>query len=292
MNISRATLSACGALLMLSVVACNTSPEPSPPDDTTVQTSVAETLVALDEAGEEATETATEPAPTATPTPPQAATIEPEVEPVAVCEVVTGGLNLRYGPGTVYAPPIRVVDLGAQLNPLARNGDGTWIEVTVAATGEKGWVSSESQFVACNVDIQTLPVGIIPSTPTPSPTPPVLTVGAIEGTVNEVVEEEVRLEIDANDPNVGNQNGNGIDFVAFTLIFDGKAVYGNIDTAPPFCAVPDDPEDSQCFYFFPDPPIWPDGTEIKNGVYIVRAVVNALSGVTETVESEFEVDLR
>ena len=291
MNICRVTLSVCGASFMLSVVACNSSPEPSPPADTTIQTSVAETEVALGEVGEDEAETATEPAPTATLTPPQEATIEPDPELAAACEVVTGGLNLRYGPGIVYAPPILVVDLGGQLNPMARNGDGTWIEVTVAETGATGWVSSAGQFVECDVDIQSLPTSIIPPTPTPSPTPPVLTVGAIEGTVNEVVEEKVRLEIEANDPNIGDQNGDGIDFVTFTLIYDDTVIYGNIDTAAPYCAVPYDPEDDRCFYFFPDPPIWPDGTPIENGIFIVRAIVNASNGVTETVESEFEVDL-
>lgn len=95
----------------------------------------------------------------------------PRREPL--CTVTAGTLNLRRGPGTVYAPPIRTLAQGTQLEPLARNPEGSWIEVKVKGSADRGWVSAGSSYVNCNQDvvIAALPVGQIPPTPTPTPTP-------------------------------------------------------------------------------------------------------------------------
>ncbi|MFQ5856957.1 MAG: CARDB domain-containing protein [Anaerolineae bacterium] len=95
--------------------------------------------------------------PTATPT------------PAPLCTVVARGLNLRYGPGAVYDPPIGVLPNGAHLEPLARSPDGRWIQVPVGR--DVGWVSAGPSFVSCNIDVATLPIGVVPPTPTPTPTP-------------------------------------------------------------------------------------------------------------------------
>lgn len=109
--------------------------------------------------------TSESPAPTATPT-----NLLPR------CEVVTAGLNLRTGPGLAFDPPLRALPRGTVLAPLAFVGSGfpggQWIEVQVAATAQRGWVSAGAQFVACNVDVVTLPPGAAPATPTPRPPTP------------------------------------------------------------------------------------------------------------------------
>lgn len=92
--------------------------------------------------------------------------------PAALCTVrANPSLNVRSGPGTVFAPPIGTANFNAQLRPLARNLDATWIEVQVLPGGLRGWVATGAQFIACTIDPTTLPVGIIPPTPTPSPSP-------------------------------------------------------------------------------------------------------------------------
>lgn len=278
-----------GILLAALLGACSPASEPEVADASKVETRVAATVAAR--GAEDPTEppTATEPPPSDTPGPPTAASTAPPTEETAsLCQVVANGLNLRYGPGTVYAPPIGVLGNGRQMLPLARNLDGTWIEVEVLGTDQTGWVSAAAQFVSCEVDIASLPLGVIPPTPTPSPTPPVLVVGAIEGTVDQVVEDRVRLEISAHDPAVGDQNGDGIEFVRFAILFGDDIVYESLDSSPPYCAIPGDP---QCFYEFPDPPEWPNGEAIQEGDQIVRATIHALDGQIQTVEAAFEVDL-
>lgn len=85
-----------------------------------------------------------------------------------LCTVTSPALNLRDGPGLVYAPPLQALQNGAQLEPLTQSPDGEWIEVRVQATGQRGWVSADSQFVSCNIDPAALPVAeTLPATPTP-----------------------------------------------------------------------------------------------------------------------------
>lgn len=280
------TVETLGIIIVVFASACNPTQSPSTPDQSVIETSVAETLVALEavEANEVQTPTEEPVAPTSSPT----GTVAPETEIPTRCEVVTNALNVRYGPGTIYAPPRGFVNSGEELEPTARNQDGTWVEVRAVVSGLVGWVSSAEQFIRCDADLLSLPVGEIPPTPTPSPTPPLLVVGAIEGTVDETVSDEVRLEVAANDPGIGTDNGAGIDFVRFQILFGGSVVYENDDNAPPYCATPGDPN---CFYIFPDPAKWPNGTDIQEGAYIVRAMVHAHNGRVETVEAGFEVDL-
>jgi hypothetical protein len=78
-------------------------------------------------------------------------------------------LNVRSGPGTEFAPTT-MVRFNTQLRPLARNLDATWIEIQALPSGPRGWVSSGAQFVTCTFDLTTLPVGVLPPTPTPRPT--------------------------------------------------------------------------------------------------------------------------
>lgn len=90
-----------------------------------------------------------------------------------VCVVrANPNLNVRSGPGAVFAPPLGTVRFNSQLRPLARNLDATWIEVQALPTGLRGWVATGAQFISCTIDLTTLPVGVIPPTPTPAPTAP------------------------------------------------------------------------------------------------------------------------
>ena len=90
---------------------------------------------------------------------------------VLSCLVVSNVLNLRYGPGLVYAPPLQTLTAGTVLLPFAKNADGSWLEIQLQGEPTTGWVSSGGQYVSCNFDHLGLPLGQIPPTPTPTITP-------------------------------------------------------------------------------------------------------------------------
>jgi hypothetical protein len=94
--------------------------------------------------------------------------------PVPECIVQTDGLNLRSGPGQIYAPPLAALRNGSALKPLAYSdisypSSGRWIQGQIAGTASVGWVSAA--YVRCNIDVSALPVGQAPPPPTNTPTP-------------------------------------------------------------------------------------------------------------------------
>lgn len=99
--------------------------------------------------------------------------VSTDTSPDASCTVLQD-LNLRFGPGTAYRPPIRALPANTVLTPLgfAPQGipGGTWAYVQDRATREEGWVSAGVQFISCTIDLTTLPA--VPfGTPPPPPLP-------------------------------------------------------------------------------------------------------------------------
>lgn len=82
----------------------------------------------------------------------------PTTTPERLCAVIPPALNLRSGPGTVYAPIVTLTN-GISLEPLARDNEGMWIQVRVVESGQMGWINAESTYVSCNVPVTDLPVG-------------------------------------------------------------------------------------------------------------------------------------
>ncbi len=129
-------------------------------------------LMTVDEVADEPaqpsdTPTPPKPSPTATNTP-----VTPTEVPTEApsCLVVANALNLRYGPGVIYKPPLQTLSAGTVVLPFAKNGDGSWLEVQLEGESTTGWVSAGGQFISCNFDPSGLPQGQIPPTPTPAPT--------------------------------------------------------------------------------------------------------------------------
>jgi hypothetical protein len=79
--------------------------------------------------------------------------------PGSSCTVLQD-LNLRFGPGTAYRPPLQVLPNNSVLVPLgfAPTGipGGSWAYVQAEATQNKGWVSAGSQYISCDVDRTSL----------------------------------------------------------------------------------------------------------------------------------------
>lgn len=100
--------------------------------------------------------TPTLPSPTSTPTKP------PTPTPIPEASVATESLNLRGGPGTIY-PIVGRVSGGDTLFVLARNKDGSWLEVETP-DGEHAWVSAD--FMEMSMQPDSIPVAVeIPPTP-------------------------------------------------------------------------------------------------------------------------------
>ncbi|MEA3336763.1 MAG: hypothetical protein U9R25_12685 [Chloroflexota bacterium] len=91
--------------------------------------------------------------------------------PTPFCTVVSLRLNLRRGPGKVFAPPITTLRQETELIPLYRNPDASWIYVSVPDRNLRGWVSAGNRYVNCNRNIRQLPPTLEPPTPTPTRTP-------------------------------------------------------------------------------------------------------------------------
>ena len=109
-----------------------------------------------------------------TATPPPATVVIASPTPAADAIVATQNMNMRYGPGTVYAPPVAVLSEGTPLTVLGKNGNFTgrslWLKVRTLA-GQEGWVAA--WLLTVNIDVNALP--ILPAPPTPTPLPPTLT---------------------------------------------------------------------------------------------------------------------
>jgi hypothetical protein len=184
----------CLVLVGLLAAACGSPNNPTSSESNRVATRVAEeiavaaTLTALVPAGDQPaapvstaavsadTTPATQPVESvATQVPTEAAAPSSTPQPSAAsCRVISAGLNLRPGPGTVYAPPLAGLARDTELRPIsfvARGfPTGQWIETLVVSDGRAGWVSAGPQFVACNIQLAALPAGVPPPTPTPAPT--------------------------------------------------------------------------------------------------------------------------
>ena len=91
--------------------------------------------------------------------------------PDPLCIVSAAGLNLRRGPDTAFAPPIRLLRRGDELIPLGRTANGGWIRVQTTDDGSEGWISANPQFVVCVAPVSSLSPLAAPPTPTVGATP-------------------------------------------------------------------------------------------------------------------------
>jgi hypothetical protein len=136
------------------------TPEPSPTNSATA--SVTSTI----------TETLT-PRPTSTPTP-----TRPAFEILIYCvnSLYANTINVRSGPGTIYAPIGEPLQVGTCLAFRGRNDEGTWLLIAPNQTDlsltqyEGGWIYRELLGLGTDGPID-LPAVTLTPTPTPSNTP-------------------------------------------------------------------------------------------------------------------------
>ena len=150
------------ALVVIFLVGCGTTTTPTPTSSPPTSTSTRTATLAP-----------TIPRPTNTSTPTSTATPSP------IVGVTTDILRVRGGPNP-NAPILARLDKGASLTFLARSTDDKWLQIVYPpGSNQRAWVSSD--FVKLTGSINTLPVGGITPTSTPtlaspqSPTPASIT---------------------------------------------------------------------------------------------------------------------
>ncbi|PJF34858.1 MAG: hypothetical protein CUN49_13510 [Candidatus Thermofonsia Clade 1 bacterium] len=107
--------------------------------------------------------------PTLPPPPPIVVTATPAfVELTVLNEFV----NVRYGPGLEYDPPLGRLPRGTKVELLGANSTYTWF--TFNFQGQLAWITGDSNLVSIFGNVRSLPVVPIPPTRTPvaTPTPP------------------------------------------------------------------------------------------------------------------------
>jgi len=258
------------------------------------------------------------PTPTATP-------------PTATCTVQSSTLNVRYGPGTEYTPPIGSLRRGAVVEMVARNATSTWVQIADSDTGLNGWVSGASQYVECTKTISSLRLGVIPPTPTPRatatptatptiapiariPTPPTeIGIGGGGGAgLNGSLVADIAMFTGSSDnpsfsrslyfrafvwdPDEGNKDGDGIDHVEFEIqeqFGNFRTVHTQRENVAGYCSFGGGEPNCNVLTLSPGAR-WPStGIQIEKGSYNIQVTVFLKnSGNTGNWSTDFTVDLR
>ncbi len=260
--------------------------------------------------------------PAAASPPPTPAAQEPPTNsptPVPLCTVSANALNLRTGPGTVYEPPLVALPTGMELIPLAFNPSGfpsgQWLQVQVLANGQTGWVSVGPQFIACNLDLTGLPLGVAPPTPTPVPTltptstPPPPTIppppelvtlppdggkgasgleGQIVIPVNvditsdkvAVFHDKLAFRVEVYDPSAGSRDGAGIREVRITIRDNDNndRVHERTERTAGYCVFGGGEPDCNVWILAEHDYKWPDGQTMVTGKYNVTFDITRQDG--------------
>ena len=73
------------------------------------------------------------------------------------CNVNASTLNVRSGPSTSFSS-FAFLSNGDKVEPLGCTSDATWIRIRGEGSENEGWVFNSDEFVACDGDINLLPV--------------------------------------------------------------------------------------------------------------------------------------
>jgi hypothetical protein len=100
-------------------------------------------------------------------TEPPTATLISSATPCAAAITTSSSVNVRFGPGMVYDPPVGSLPAGATANVDGKSADGTWWYIVFpAGPGGHAWVSGS--VVAASCIPTTLAVITAPPTPLPA----------------------------------------------------------------------------------------------------------------------------
>ena len=287
-------------LAMLTMIACTlsvalTSPPPQPTATRNIQTEAERTATVQ----AQPTLTAEVIVQVITATSPS---INASLTPSPSCTVLQD-LNLRFGPGTAYRPPIHSLPANTIVTPLgfAPQGipGGSWAYVQDSLSQDKGWVSAGSQFIFCNVELASLP-SVAFGTPPPffpesaqssNPDGNGFCVDPDSGYKCAGIfsdESLFQFQITRNGNEVGENDG--VEQVEFTVRKDGDRVYDIVERNAAYCLFGGN---GPCNSWVFENGIYkwtPGGTPIESGEYKVEVDVT-LDGDDSHWEVYFVVTL-
>jgi len=158
-------------------------------------------------------------------------------------------LNLRFGPGTAYRPPVKVLPANSVVTPLGFTPQGipggSWAYVQDPSTQTKGWVNAGPQYISCDIDLATLP-SVAFGTPPPPPLPKSTQSSDPDGNgfcidpsddlecVGTFSDQTLfQFQIIRNGIELGENDG--VEQVSFTVKKDGVPVYDIVEVNKAYC---------------------------------------------------------
>jgi hypothetical protein len=97
------------------------------------------------------------------------------------------------------------------------------------------------------------------------------------------------FQVIAFDPNVGSNDGDGIDNVRMQIFRGDHKVYERQENNAAYCAFSGGEPDCNIWFFHDHDNEWPDGDDIENDTYTLRARVRAHSGQEVTLERHISI---
>ena len=106
---------------------------------------------------------------------------------------------------------------------------------------------------------------------------------------NDSVSGALVFQVVAYDPNVGNNDGNGINYVEMQIYEGNHKVYERKENNAAYCAFSGGEPDCQIWYFHDHNNEWPGGEHVNNGQYTLRARVQANSGEEKVIQRQITI---
>jgi len=143
------------------------------------------------------------------------------------------------------------LDAGTELIPVAFEPQGTpggsWVQVEVQGQNTRGWVSAGSQYIACNIDLTSLPTASVSELPPPSQ--PIVSAGAPDGSNFDLFRYKLDFNPDyllrvfiffsnsASEKFTPKKDGQGVASVEFTITSPNGDVthYDRTEKHPGYC---------------------------------------------------------
>lgn len=220
-------------------------------------------------------------------------------------------LNLRFGPGTAYRPPIKALPANSVVTPLGFIPQGipggAWAYVREPAAQDLGWVSAGPQYISCNVELSALPPAAF-GTPPPPPLPKSVLTSDPDGSGFCVDPDDdiecvgifsdqslFQFQIIRNGQELGTIDGvEPVSFVVFRILshdpFDFVVVYDIIENQSAYCILGGN---GPCNGWVIENGIYkwrPGGIPIEPGDYLVGVDIT-MNGNSSHWEAEFSVTL-
>jgi hypothetical protein len=109
------------------------------------------------------------------------------------------------------------------------------------------------------------------------------------GNNNDSISGAIVFQVVAYDPNVGNQDGDGIDYVQMQIFHNNNKVYDHKEENVAYCAFGGGEPDCNIWFFNDHNNEWPSGNHVDNDQYTLRARVKAKSGQEKTIERQIMI---